>query len=77
MIKNFVIDATNYPVIIVRELLSAKGVLGDTTLGDGEEKICYTQYYDYQPEDLEGGDQWLKDRRERASCLRRLSLTGT
>ena len=76
--KMLIIDARNYPLVTVTKPLSMRGVLDNEVLyGDEETELYCRQYYDYQPEDLEGGeDQWLKDRNERASCLRSLSATG-
>ena len=77
--KALIIDATNYPLIIVIKPLSMRGALkNDVLYGDEEAGAFYRQFYDYQPEDLEGGGevQWLKDRNERASCLRSLSRTS-
>lgn len=75
--KVLIIDATNYPLVKVTKPLSPVGFLHDEPLYGDEEVLYYLEYYDYQPEDLEGGkDQWLKDQRERALCLRALSATS-
>ena len=76
--KVLIIDALLYPLVIVVKPLSMRGALDSEVLyGDEEDENWFRSYHDYQPEDLEGGDnQWLKDQRERASCLRSLSLTS-
>ena len=77
--KALIIDALDYPFIKVAKPLSIRGVLDNEVLyGDEEAMNFYHQFYDYQPEDLEGGGevQWLKDRNERALCLHSLSLTS-
>ena len=54
--KVLIIDALNYPLITVTKLLPMRGVLDNEVLyGDEEEGNFFLQYYDYQPEDLEGG----------------------
>jgi len=50
-----VIDATDYPLVKVLKPLSSKGISGDEPLDLGEELGPYFwEFYDYQPEDLEG-----------------------
>ena len=76
--KALIIDALDYPVIKITRPLPMRGILKNDILYGDEEALLFEAYYDYQPEDLEGGGevQWLKDRNERASCLRSLSQTG-
>lgn len=69
MIKKLIIDATNYPLIKVAKPLSMRGVLSNEVIYGNEEMETHLEFYDYQPEDLKGGeDQWQKDHKERESC---------
>ena len=75
--KKLIIDATSYPFVRVVKLLSARAITGNKVL-DGMEETSITShstYHDYQPEDIEGGDnQWLKEQNKRAQLLRLCSL---
>jgi len=57
--KMLIIDATDYPFIRVTKPISLRGALDNLSLYNDEEKADYffLSFYDYQPEDLEGGDK--------------------
>ena len=55
--KALIIDALDYPLIKVTKPLAMRGLMSNEIIyGDEEEGLYYRQFYDYQPEDLEGGE---------------------
>ena len=54
--KVLIIDALDYPLIKVTKPFSLRGALDNLPLyGDEEAEAFFLSFYDYQPEDLEGG----------------------
>lgn len=59
MKKVLIIDAIGYPLVRVTKLLSSRGILGNEPLDGNEEATQFIAYYDYQPEDRDGGKSRL------------------
>jgi len=56
--KALTIDALDYPLVKVTKPLSMRGALkNDMLYGDEGEMNFHLEFYDYQPEDLEGDEK--------------------